>query len=207
MASRITKLTRSLKEIGEIQVNEWDFAGLMNKEISELEFRDSLRKLGNVQVMDWDFRNVLPAVNKLANTEVDLVDIVRRTAHYKVMDWDFNANPSAESEPHPSATSQPLETNLSKAEMRALVTRLKSFIQYVCTHLVDVPNHANIEIKEIKPSVLRVKVILVKRDVAMLIGREGHTAGAIRSALKAAAGIHGVHTLLEIVSHEDQQVD
>jgi len=207
MASRISKLTRSLKEIGEIQVNEWDFAGLMNKEIRELEFRASLRKLGNVQVMDWDFRNVLPVVSKLANTEVDLADIVRRTAHYKVLDWDFNASSSAESKPHPPATSQPVETNLNKVEMRALIARLKSFIQYLCTNLVDVPNHANIEIKEIKPSVLRVKVILVKRDVAMLIGREGHTAAAVRSALKAAAGIHGVHTLLEIVSHEDQQVD
>jgi hypothetical protein len=207
MASRISKLTRSLKEIGEIQVNEWDFAGLMNKEIRELEFRASLRKLGNVQVMDWDFRNVLPVVSKLANTQVDLADIVRRTAHCKVLDWDFNASSSAESEPHPPATSQPVETNLSKVEMRALIARLKSFIQYLCTNLVDVPNHANIEIKEIKPSVLRVKVILVKRDVAMLIGREGHTAAAVRSALKAAAGIYGVHTLLEIVSHEDQQVD
>ncbi len=207
MASRISKFTQSLKEIGEIQVNEWDFAGLMSKDIGELEFRRSLRKLGNVQVMDWNFRTVFPAVNKLANTEVDLVNLMRRTAHYKVLDWNFSGTPVSDPEPHLSAPTQPVERILSKAEMRALIARLKSFTQYLCANLVDVPNHANIEIKEVKPKVLHVKIILVKRDVAMLIGRDGHTASAIRNVIKAVAAIHGVYALLEIVSHEDQRFE
>ena len=91
----MSKLTKSLKQLGEIQVNDWDFMALLNKDVSEIHLTDSLRRLGNVRVMEWDFRTVLPVVTKLAHQEVDLVDLLRRTAHYKVLDWDFKSTPKA----------------------------------------------------------------------------------------------------------------
>ena len=46
--------------------------------------------------------------------------------------------------------------------------------------------------------------MLVKKDVAMLIGREGFTASAMRSILKATAAMYGVQALLQIHSHEEE---
>ena len=190
MPNRISKIASSLKEIGDIQVNDLDFMELLNKDIKELEISRSLKRLGNIRVMEWDFRTVLPAVNKLAHQEVDIVDIVKRTAHYKVMEWDFRKAAA------PDAT--PAE------DMQALIVRLKNFLQYVAVNLIDEPGHAQIKVQEIAPKVLRFRLVLVKRDVAMLIGREGHTASAIRSILKAAAGQNGVQALLLIHSHEEE---
>ena len=99
MPKRISKFANSLKQLGDIQVTELDFMELLNTDIRELEIAHSLRRLGSIRVMEWDFRTVLPAVNKLAHQEVDLINFVKRTAHYKVMEWDFrrpyrpNANP------------------------------------------------------------------------------------------------------------------
>jgi predicted RNA-binding protein YlqC (UPF0109 family) len=194
MASKKSKVARSLRKIGEIQVNDWDFMGLINKDISELELSRSLRKLGSLQVMAWDFRTVLPAVNKLAHQEIDVVGIVKRTAQYKVIDWDFR---------NPPAT-KPAVTRLYPEEMQAVIERLKNFLQYIVGNLIDEPGHAQIKVREISPNVLRFKLVLMKRDVAMLIGREGHTASAIRSILKSTAAAHGVHALLEIHSHEEE---
>ena len=50
MAKRISEFTQSLKQLGEIQVTDWDFMDLINKEI---DFGSSLRKLGNVKVIKW----------------------------------------------------------------------------------------------------------------------------------------------------------
>lgn len=199
MPNRISQLASSIKHLGEIQVTELDFMDLLNTDIRELEIGHSLRKLGNIRITEWDFRTVIPAVNKLAHTEVDLVDIVRRTARYKVMDWDFRSAAHPERKPAP-AEKQPLDPE----EMQALIVRLKDFLQYVAVNLIDEPNHAQIKVQEIAPNVLRFRLILVKRDVAMLIGKEGHTASAIRNLLKAAASIKGVAALLLIHSHEEE---
>jgi hypothetical protein len=148
--------------------------------------------------MDWDFRNALPAMNRLANQEVDLVGLLKRTAHYKVMEWDFRSSLRDENKhgmPEPHLTAE---------EMQALIVRLKDFLQYVVANLIDEPGHAQVKVLEIAPNVLRFRLVLVKRDVAMLIGMQGHTASAIRSLLKAAAGLHGVLVLLEILSHEEE---
>ena len=198
MANHISKLAHSLKQIGDIEVNDWDFKALLNKDIKEIEVSRSLRRLGSVRVMEWDFRNVLPAVNRLAHQEVDLVEIIRRTANYRVMDWDFK------SPQHPSSSGEtdPATRTLSPEEMQELILRLKNFLQYVAVQLIDEPSHAQIKVREIEPNVLRFKLILVNRDVSMLIGREGHTASAIRSVLQAVSRLHGVQTLLLIHSHE-----
>jgi uncharacterized protein len=204
MPKRMSKIATSLKQIGEIQVNEWDFAALLNKDIKELEIKHSLRRLGNIRVMEWDFRTVLPAVNKLAHQDVDIVGMVKRTASYKVMEWDFRSALHAESKPAPLERGGNSQPRLSQEEMQALMVRLKNFLQYVVVNLIDEPNHAQIKVREIAPNVLRFKLVLTKRDMAMLIGREGHTASAIRGFLKATAGINGVQVLLQIHTHEEE---
>lgn len=200
MPKKIKNITTSLKKLGEIQVTEWDFMALLNKDISELELSHSLRKLGNLQVMEWDFRAVVPAVNKLANQEVDFVDLVKRAAAYRVMEWDFNSSPTAQDK---ASSGELLHKGPGHTEMQALMVRLKNFLQYVVLNLIDEPDHAQIRIQEIESDVVRFKLLLVKRDLAMLIGKEGHTASAIRSILKGAAAMHGVHALLEILSYEE----
>lgn len=192
MTARISKIARSLKRVGDIQVNDWDFMALLQKDISDLEPGRALRRLGQVRVTEWDFHNPLPAVAKLANTEVDLLGFVKRTASYKVLEWDFRA-------PHPP----PPADGPTHAEMAALTDHLKNFLNYVAANLVEEPGHARLRIEEIGENTLRCRLVLVRRDVALLIGRGGETAAAIRSLLKAAAARHGVHALLEIVSHED----
>ena len=42
-------------------------------------------------------------------------------------------------------------------------------------------------------------------DVAMMIGRNGFTASAIRNILKAAAQRDNINATLQIVSHEEEQ--
>ena len=194
MPKRASKITDSLKQLVEVQVTDWDFMGLLNTEIRELEISRTLKRLGRIQVMEWDFRAALPAVKKVANQEVDVVSFLKRTASYKVMDWDFRSAPPA----------APTAPGISRDEMQALIVRLKNFLEYVAVNLIDEPNHAQIKVTEMGPTGLRFKLVLVKKDVAMLIGREGHTAAAIRNVLKAAAAAHGVPVLLQIHSHEEE---
>ena len=194
MAKRVSKIASSLKQLGETQVAEWDFIALLNTEIRELEIARSLGRLGRVRVMEWDFRAALPAVKKVAKQEVDVIGFFKRTARYKVMDWDFRSD----------APVAPTAPSISRDEMQAILLRLKNFLQFVAVNLIDEPSHAQIKVTEMGPSGLRFKLVLVKKDVALLIGREGHTAAAIRNILKAAAARHGVQALLQIHSHEEE---
>jgi uncharacterized protein len=175
MKKQVAKIASSLKQLGEIQVTEWDFMALLNTEIHELEITQSLRRLGQIQVTDWDFRDVLPAVKKTANHEVDVVNFLKRTANYKVMEWDFR-NPSS-----------------PKVESA-----------FVTVNLIEEPDLAQIRVSQLGPTGLRFKLLLTKKDTAKLIGKEGHTAAAIRGVLQATAAKHGMQALLEIHSHEEE---
>lgn len=198
MPKRISELTDSLRQLGDIQVNDWDFKALLNKDIKDLEITNSLRKLGNVKVIDWDFKEALPTVHKLAHQEVDLVDLVKRAAHYKVMDWDFRNTAEDRENPAPAALPD-------AEEMLALKGRLKNFLQFVVVNLIDEADHAQIKIQEIDPGVLRFRVVVTRKDLTALIGRNGATAAALRSLLKASAAVEGVHALLQVHSHEEEQ--
>lgn len=204
MSKRISEFASSIKQLGEIQVNDWDFDGLLHKDVREIEFAKSLRRLGSIRVMEWDFRTVLPAVSRLANQEVDVVGLLKSAAHYKVMEWDFRNPRSSDPESASCRKSAPSKERLKGEEMQALIMRLKDFLQYVVANLIDEPGHARIKVREIAPNVLRFKLVLVKRDASMLIGVEGHTASAIRNMLKTAAGQVGVAALLQILSHEEE---
>ena len=54
------------------------------------------------------------------------------------------------------------------------------------------------------PNKLRFKLILTGSDVALMIGRNGFTASAIRSMMKAAGEKVGVQVSLLIHSHEEE---
>jgi predicted RNA-binding protein YlqC (UPF0109 family) len=88
--------------------------------------------------------------------------------------------------------------------MQAVTDRLKNFLQYVAVNLIDEPAQAQLKVAELGPKRLRFKLILAKPDVAMLIGRNGFTASAIRSLLKAAAEREGVQVTLQVHSHEEE---
>lgn len=88
--------------------------------------------------------------------------------------------------------------------MQAVTDRLKNFLQYVAVNLIDEPTQAQLKVTEVGPTRLRFKLVLAKQDVAMLIGRNGFTASAIRSVLKAAAEREGVQVTLHIHSHEEE---
>ncbi len=88
--------------------------------------------------------------------------------------------------------------------MQAVTDRLKNFLQYVAVNLIEEPSQAQLKVAELGPKKLRFKLILARQDVAMLIGRNGFTASAIRSVLKAAAEREGVQVSLQIHSHEEE---
>lgn len=115
------------------------------------------------------------------------------------MDWAFRS--ASEAGPQETVELVPAE---GPTPCERVGVRLKEFLHYVALSLIEEPDHAQIKVQEIASDVLRFKLVLVKKDVALLIGREGHTAAAIRNLLKAAAGMHGVHALLQIHSHEEE---
>ena len=203
MPKRKTKISDLTKPPRDAQTAEFDFLSLLNRDIRQIEFAHTLRSLGNLQVMEWDFRTVMPAVNKLAKKEVDLIDIFKRTAHYKVMEWDFRNALTSGDNTSPHASSRTLKKGPSPEEMQELIVQLKNFLEYVVGNLIEEPGHAQIRVWEIQRNVLRFTLVLLKKDVSMLIGTGGYTASAIRNILKAAAGMHGVHALLVILSHEE----
>lgn len=194
MPKRISEITDSIRELGEIQVTDWDLMGLLNKDLKELEIGRSLRKLGNKKVMEWDFGTALPTVHKLAHREVDVIGWVKRAARFKVMEWDLRSTLQGAGDP--SEVPDP-------GEMQELIVRLRSFLHFVAMNLIDEPDRAEIRIQEIGPGVVRFKLVVAEKDLKTMLGRDGSTASAVRNLLKAAALADGAHALLEIHSHEE----
>ena len=197
MANRISEIASSLKQLGDIQVTDWDLKGLLNTDIKDLEIRDSLRRLGNMKVMEWDFQEALPTVHKIAHQEVDLVSFVKRAAQYKVMELNFRSAATGE-------VDTGAQDELSEEEMGQLLLNLRSFVYYVVANLVETPERAQIRLQRIAPKVVRMRLVMTRRDVSIIVGREGASASAIRNLLKASATIHGVNFLFEVLSHEDE---
>lgn len=88
--------------------------------------------------------------------------------------------------------------------VKLITDQLRAFLQTIAVQLIDYPAEAQLKVAEIGPKRLRFKLVLSQVDVAMLIGRNGFTASAIRSVMKAAADRAGVHVTLQIHSHEEE---
>jgi predicted RNA-binding protein YlqC (UPF0109 family) len=89
--------------------------------------------------------------------------------------------------------------------MEPATERLRNYLQYVAVKLIDEPSQAQLKVAELAPKKVRFKLVLSKVDVAMLIGRNGFTASAIRNVLKAGADKEGVQVSLQIHSHEEEE--
>ncbi len=204
MPKRISEIAGSLRQLGEIQVTDWDFMGLLKKDIKDLEIGASLRKLGSKKVMEWDFSTALPAVHEFVHQEVDLVGWVKRAAHYKVIDWDFRSASPDEGNDPPGESVEPVGTIPSPEEMEELIGRLRSFLQFVTVNLIGEPDRAEIRIQEIAPGVVRFRLLVTQKDLMEVLGRDGATAASIRNVMKGTAEAQGVSVLLEVLSHEEQ---
>lgn len=195
MSKRISDLTHSLRQLGEIEVTDWDFAELLNREI---ELGSALRRLGSIKVNDWDFGEVMPKIHRLAHKEVELPEFVRRAADFKVMEWDFRSS---------SSGPKPLESqgdDPAPDELPQLIARLRAFLQFVVSGLVEQTECVQIRVEELRPTVVRFHVVVAQSDVKDLIGRQGATASAMRNLLKARALSWQINALLEIRSHEEE---
>lgn len=194
MPKHKSKLTKSLRELGSIQVNDWELPEFLNKDISELGFSRAMQRLGQVQVTDWELKEVLPSLQRLAQKEVDVVDLLKQAANYKINNWDIRRallRFKADGE------------KLSKRELKDISDRLSNYLDFMVKQLVDEPQYATITVDEIAPQVLRFKVILKQRDLSMLIGMNGYTANPIRRILKDVALNSGVYAILQIQTHEE----
>jgi uncharacterized protein len=88
--------------------------------------------------------------------------------------------------------------------MQSITDQLRSFLQYFTVQLIEYPEEAQLRVAELDSKRLRFRLILNSLDVALLIGRNGFTASAIRSAMKSAAEREGIQFTLQIHSHEEE---
>ena len=194
MAKRNSKLSKSLRELGEVQVNNWELPQFLSKDISELEISKALQRMNQIQVTNVEFSDVMPVLQRMAQKEVDIVDLLKQAASYKVNEWDIHKAVLRK-----RATS----TVLSKRELNHISNTLKGYLRFMVDQLVDDPTYASILSDEIAPQVLRFRIVLKQRDLSMLIGMNGFTANPIRRILKDTALHAGVFAILQIQTHEE----
>ncbi len=96
------------------------------------------------------------------------------------------------------------ESGVHLFRVKLITDQLRAFLQTIAVQLIDNPAEAQLKVAEIGPKRLRFKLVLSQADVALLIGRNGFTASAIRSVMKAAADRAGVQITLQIHSHEEE---
>jgi len=75
---------------------------------------------------------------------------------------------------------------------------VKEFIEYIAKHLVDNPDGVSLEMEE-KEDKLIFKLKVSEKDVGKIIGRDGKTASAIRTLLRAVAAKEGKRAVLDII--------
>lgn len=89
--------------------------------------------------------------------------------------------------------------------MQLVTDQIRSYLQYVAVQFIEHPAEAQLKVAELGHKRLRFKLILRQSDVALLIGRNGFSASAIRGVLKAAAERADVNVSLQIHSHEEEK--
>lgn len=189
-----SKLTKSLRDIGEFQVTEWELPEFLRKDITELEIRQSLQRLAKLQVTEWELKDVMPAILRFAQKEVDVVGALKRTADYKVADWDIR---------EALLKSRAKRIRLNNQELMDVAERLTRFLDFLIQELVDEPRYVSLQVDEISTQVLRFRIVVKRSDLPLLIGMKGQIASPIRHIIKDVALQHGVQVLLEILSDEE----
>lgn len=89
--------------------------------------------------------------------------------------------------------------------MRETTDQIKDFLQFITLQFINHPDQAQLRVAEVDKNHIRFRLIVAQSDVAMLIGRNGFTASAIRNVMKAAAFRQGIQASLQIHSHEEER--
>ena len=89
--------------------------------------------------------------------------------------------------------------------MQETTEQIQSFLQFITLQFIQHPDEAQLKVTEVDDEHIRFRLVLNTSDVAMLIGRNGFTASAIRNVLKAAAIRDGITATLQIASTEEEQ--
>lgn len=75
---------------------------------------------------------------------------------------------------------------------------MKEFMEFIAKHLVDHPEAVLIDMEE-KEEKLVFKLKVSETDVGKIIGKNGRTASALRTLLRAVAAKEGRRAVLDIV--------
>ncbi|MFC5049384.1 KH domain-containing protein [Rubritalea spongiae] len=89
--------------------------------------------------------------------------------------------------------------------MQETTEQIRNFLQFIALQFISHPEDAQLKVAEVSEDHIRFRLVLNKADVAILIGRNGFTASAIRNVLKAAAIRDGINATLQIVSHDEER--
>ncbi|MGB1874979.1 MAG: KH domain-containing protein [Akkermansiaceae bacterium] len=89
--------------------------------------------------------------------------------------------------------------------MKKASDQIKDFLQFIALQFIEHPDQAELRIAEVDEHRISFRLIVAQSDVAILIGRNGFTASAIRNVMKAAAIREGIHASLQIHSHEEER--
>lgn len=180
---------------------------ILHRDIKDLKIGRNLRRLGKLRITEWEFRDILPAVSRAANTEIDIdgfvrraasteIDIdgfVRKTANYRVTEWDLTDLLGKRER-------RARKSGPSDADMRELSVKLSGFVRFVSRSLVDRADLAEIRVEQPFRDTLVLKLTLCQKDAAAIIGHGGHTAAAIRGIIKDAARKCGARASLRILT-------
>ncbi len=90
--------------------------------------------------------------------------------------------------------------------MQEVTDQMRSFLQFITLQFINHPEQAQLRIAEASETHIRFRLIVNQADVAILIGKNGFTASAIRNVLKAAAMREGITATLQIISHVEEKL-
>ena len=88
--------------------------------------------------------------------------------------------------------------------MHETTEQIRNFLQFITLQFISHPDEAQLMVSEVAENHIRFRLVLNRADVAILIGRNGFTASAIRNVLKAAAIRESISATLQIVSTEEE---
>lgn len=88
--------------------------------------------------------------------------------------------------------------------MQETTEQIQDFLQFITLQFIQHPDAAQLKVIEVDETHVRFRLVLHSEDVAILIGRNGFTASAIRNVLKAAALRDDITATLQIASQEEE---
>lgn len=90
--------------------------------------------------------------------------------------------------------------------MPNLVENLRHTLEFIAVRLIDHPDEAQLMVSQTDDGRVNFRLIVRREDVAILIGRNGFTASAIRGILKAVTEKYGLDFSLHIHSIEEESL-